>query len=168
FFNNKLGMTFDVVKTGKFADLGSLDRPLTAEEEAIIQQSVNQIYYSFTQKVADGRKKERSYIDSIGQGRVWTGSQALDLGLVDRIGGLEDAIASAAKKAGLTEYKLVNYPAMKDPFKSFMNDSGDKISLWFTKREMGMAYPAYQQVKETMEQSGIQADRKSTRLNSSH
>ena len=157
FFNNKLGVTFDVVKTGKFADLGSLDRPLTAEEEAIIQQSVNQIYYSFTQKVADGRNKERSYIDSIGQGRVWTGAQALDLGLVDRIGGIEDAIASAAKKAGITEYKLVNYPVMKDPFKSFMNDSGDKISLWFTKREMGMAYPVYQQAKETMEQSGIQA-----------
>ena len=157
FFNDKLGITFDVVKTGKFADLGSLDRPLTAEEEAIIQQSVNQIYYSFTQKVAEGRNKERSYIDSIGQGRVWTGAQALDLGLVDRLGGIEVAIASAAKQAGITDYKIVNYPAIKDPFKSLMNDSGDKISLWFTKREMGMAYPVYQQVKETMEQSGIQA-----------
>jgi len=157
FFNSKLGITFDVVKTGKFADLGSLDRPLTAEEESIIQQSVNKIYFSFTQKVADGRKKERSYIDSIGQGRVWTGAQAIDLGLVDRIGGIENAIASAAKKAKITDYKLVNYPAIKDPIKSLLNNSSDKISLWFTKREMGMAFPVYQQVKETMEQSGIQA-----------
>jgi len=157
FFNNKLGITFDGVKTGKFADLGSLDRPLTAQEEAIIQQSVNKIYYSFTQKVADGRKKERSYIDSIGQGRVWTGAQAIDLGLVDRIGGIEDAIASAAKKAKISDYKLVSYPAIKDPIKSLLNSSGDKISLWFTKREMGMAFPVYQQVKETMEQTGIQA-----------
>lgn len=157
FFNNKLGITFDVVKTGKFADLGSLDRPLTTEEEAIIQQSVNQIYFSFTQKVAEGRKKERSYIDSIGQGRVWTGAQALELGLVDRLGGIEDAIASAAKKAGITEYKLVSYPALKDPFKELLNDSGDQVSLWFTKREMGTAFPVYKQVKETMEQTGIQA-----------
>jgi len=157
FFNNKLGITFDGVKTGKFADLGSLDRPLTAQEEAIIQQSVNKIYYSFTQKVADGRKKERSYIDSIGQGRVWTGAQAIDLGLVDRIGGIEDAIASAAKKAEISDYKLVSYPAIKDPLKSLLNNSGEKISLWFTKREMGMAFPVYQQVKETMEQTGIQA-----------
>src|SRR5690606_28763224 len=118
FFNDKLGITFDVVKTGKFADLGSLDRPLTAEERSIIQNGVNKIYFSFTQKVAEGRKKERSYIDSIGQGRVWTGAQAVELGLVDRIGSIEDAIASAAKKAGIKEYKLVSYPALDYPFKS--------------------------------------------------
>src|SRR5690606_38935985 len=157
FFNDKLGVTFDVVKTSEFADLGSLNRPLTAQEEAIIQQSVNKIYYSFTQKVAEGRKKDRSYIDSIGQGRVWTGSQAVELGLVDRLGGLEDAIKSAAKKAKLQEYKIVNYPAIQDPIKSLLSNSGDKISLWFTKRELGMAYPAYKQAKETIEQSGIQA-----------
>src|SRR5690606_31082614 len=157
FFNDKLGITFDVVKTGEFSDLGSLDRPLTAQEEAIFQQSVNKMYYSFTQKVADGRKKERSYIDSIGQGRVWTGEQALKLGLVDRLGGIEDAIASAAKTAGIDDYKLVSYPALDDPFKSLLGSSGEKLSLWFTKKELGAAYPVYQQVKETMQQSGIQA-----------
>ena len=157
FFNDKLGITFDVVKTGEFSDLGSLDRPLTAQEEAIFQQSVNKMYYSFTQKVADGRKKERSYIDSIGQGRVWTGEQALELGLVDRLGGIEDAIASAAKKAGIDDYKLVSYPALDDPFKSLLGSSGEKLSLWFTKKELGAAYPVYQQAKETMQQSGIQA-----------
>jgi len=157
FFNDKLGITFDVVKTAEFADLGAFDRPLTAQEQSIIQRSVNKIYYTFTQNVADGRKKERSYIDSIGQGRVWTGSQAIELGLVDRIGGIEDAIKSAAKKANIQEYSLVSYPSQRDPLKALFNRSGRQISLWFTKQEMGLAFPVYQQVRETMQQSGIQA-----------
>src|SRR5690606_39691676 len=91
------------------------------------------------------------------QGRVWTGAQAVDLGVVDRIGGIEDAIESAAKKAGIKEYKLVSYPAMSDPLQSFLKNSSDQIGLWFTKRELGIAYPIYQQAKETIEQTGIQA-----------
>lgn len=157
FFNDKLGVTFDVVKTAEFADLGAFDRPLTTQEQSIIQQNVNKIYHTFTQNVADGRKKERSYIDSIGQGRVWTGAQAIELGLVDRIGGIEDAIKSAAKMANIQEYSLVNYPSQNDPLKALFNRSGRQISLWFTKQEMGLAFPVYQQVKETMQQSGIQA-----------
>src|SRR5690554_299525 len=157
FFNDKLGVTFDVVKTAEFADLGALNRPLTAQEESIIQQNINKIYYTFTQNVADGRKKERSYIDSIGQGRVWTGAQAIGLGLVDRIGGIEDAIKSAAKKANIQEYNLVSYPSQNDPLRSLFSRSSRQLSLWFTKQEMGLAFPVYQQVKETMQQSGIQA-----------
>lgn len=157
FFNDKLGITFDMVKTAEFADLGAFDRPLTAQEESIIQQNVNKIYYTFTQNVADGRKKERSYIDSIGQGRVWTGTQAIELGLVDRIGGINDAIKSAAKKANIQDYSLVSYPSQNDPLKALFNTSSRQISLWFTKQEMGLAFPVYQQVKETMQQSGIQA-----------
>ncbi len=157
FFNDKLGITFDVVKTAEFADLGAFDRPLTAQEESVIQQNVNKIYFTFTQNVADGRKKERSYIDSIGQGRVWTGTQAIELGLVDRIGGINDAIKSAAKKANIQDYSLVSYPSQNDPFKALFNTSSRQISLWFTKQEMGLAFPVYQQVKETMQQSGIQA-----------
>lgn len=157
FFNDKLGITFDVVKTGEFSDLGSINRPLTAQEEAIIQRSVNQIYETFTQKVADGRNKEQSYIDSIGQGRVWSGSQALELGLVDKLGGIDDAIAAAASKAELDEYKIVTYPAISDPFESLLGNSKDRISQWFLKQELGVAYPAYQQAKGTLEQTGIQA-----------
>jgi protease-4 len=157
FFNDKLGITFDIVKTAEFADLGSFNRPLTAQETSIIQQNVNNIYYTFTQNVADGRKKDRNYIDSIGQGRVWTGAQAIELGLVDRIGGIEDAIKSAAKKANIQEYNLVNYPSQNDPLKSLFSKSGRQLSVWFTKQEMGLAFPVYQQVKETMQQSGIQA-----------
>lgn len=157
FFNDKLGITFDIVKTGEFSDLGSINRPLTAQEEAIIQRSVNQIYDTFTKKVAEGRNKEQSYIDSIGQGRVWTGSQALELGLVDKLGGIDDAIAAAANKAEIDDYKIVTYPAISDPFEAFLGNSKDRISQWFLKQELGAAYPVYQQTKGIIEQTGIQA-----------
>lgn len=157
FFNNKLGITFDEVKTGKYADLGNVSRPLTVGERSIIQQQVNQIYFTFTQKVADGRKKDRSYIDSIGQGRVWTGEQALGLGLVDRLGSIDNAIQSAAKMANIEEYRLVSYPALSDPIQSLLGNTSNDISAWFMKREMGDAYPYYNQAKQIIEQTGVQA-----------
>lgn len=157
FFNSKLGITFDEVKTGEYADLGNTTRPLTPGERSIIQQQVDQIYFTFTNKVAQGRNKERVYIDSIGQGRVWTGEQALGLGLVDRLGGIETAIKSAAKMADIEKYRLVNYPALSDPFKALLGNTSDDISAWFMKREMKDAYPFYNQAKQVMEQTGIQA-----------
>ncbi|HZY38311.1 MAG TPA: signal peptide peptidase SppA, partial [Mucilaginibacter sp.] len=92
FFNDKLGITFDGVKTGKYADLGDISRPLTPEERDILQNEVNHGYDDFTKAVASGRKKTQEYINSIGQGRVWTGEQALKNGLVDRLGNINDAI----------------------------------------------------------------------------
>ncbi len=157
FFNNKLGITFDEVKTGKYADLGNISRPLTADERSIIQQQVDQIYFTFTKKVADGRKKDRSFIDSIGQGRVWTGEQALELGLVDRLGSIENAIESAAKMANIEEYRLVSYPALSDPIQSFLGNTSNDISVWFMKREMGDSYSYYRQAKQVIEQTGVQA-----------
>jgi protease-4 len=157
FFNNKLGITFDEVKTGTYADLGNVSRALRPDERNIIQQQVDQIYFTFTKKVADGRKKERSYIDSIGQGRVWTGAQALELGLVDRLGSIDDAIKSAAKKANIEEYRLVSYPALSDPIQAFLGNLGNNVSIWFMKREMADAYPYYNQAKQIIEQTGIQA-----------
>lgn len=157
FFNNKLGITFDGVKTAQYADLGNLSRPLNADERNIIQQQVNQIYFTFTKKVAEGRNKDRTYIDSIGQGRVWTGSQALELGLVDRLGSIDDAIKAAAKKANIDDYKLVSYPALSDPFQTFLGNFGNNMNVWFMKREMADAYPYYNQAKQVIEQSGIQA-----------
>ena len=157
FFNNKLGITFDGVKTGQYADLGTVSRPLTESERLIIQNEVNRIYSGFTQKVATGRKKSQAYIDSIGQGRVWSGTEALNNGLVDRLGNIEDAINSAAKKAKLKDYKVVEYPAQIDPFQSLFNDTGDKVQAYFTKRELGENYAYYQQVKAALNLTGIQA-----------
>jgi len=157
FFKNKLGITFDGVKTGKFADLGTVSRPLTDAERMIFQQEVNRTYSTFTQKVADGRKKSQAYIDSIGQGRVWSGTEALQNGLVDRLGDIDDAIASAAKKAKITDYKLVSYPDQVDPFKSLFEHSGDKVKTYFMKQEMGDQFIYYEQMKSAINLSGVQA-----------
>ena len=157
FFNNKLGLTFDGVKTGQFADLGNISRPLTAPETMILQREVNRTYSDFTKIVANGRKISQTYVDSIGQGRVWTGEQALKLKLVDRIGHLNDAIASAAKKAKIKEFKIVNYPEIKDGLFGFLEDSEDKIKLYMVKQELGISYPYYQKVKKVMNIKGLQA-----------
>ena len=156
FFNNKLGITFDGVKTGRFADLGTVVRPLTDAERMIIQLEVNRVYSTFTQKVADGRKKSQAYIDSIGQGRVWSGKEALQNGLVDRLGNIDDAIASAAKKANLKDFKIVTYPEQVDPFKSLFDNTSDKVKLYFAKRELGDNYVYYEQLKSALSVSGVQ------------
>lgn len=156
FFNNKLGITFDGVRTGKYADIG-VTRPLSEDERMMIQLEVNQIYKNFTEKVAEGRQKRVSYIDSIGQGRVWSGTQAISNGLVDRLGNINDAIRSAAKKAGLKEYKIVEYPAQKDPLQDFFGTSADKVRTYFAKQELGENYTYYQQLKAITQRSGIQA-----------
>lgn len=109
-FNNKLGITFDTEKTSALADLGDGNKPMTERERAIIQSGVDTIYHLFKAHVAEGRKMDINYVDSIGQGRVWTGKRALDLKLVDGLGGLDRAIAAAAKLAGLSSYRVMTYP----------------------------------------------------------
>ncbi len=156
FFNNKLGITFDGVQTGKYADI-SITRPLQEDEKVILQQEINEIYKTFTQKVANGRRKSVAYVDSIGQGRVWTGEQALKNGLVDRLGNIDDAIRSAAKMAKLKDYKVVAYPSQKDPFQEIFETSSDKIRTYFTKQELGDQYTYYQQIKSVLTRSGMQA-----------
>ncbi len=157
FFNSKLGVTFDEVKTAKYADLMSVNRPLTADERDLIQQQVNKTYDTFTKKVSNGRKISQNQVDSIGQGRVWTGAQAVKIGLVDRLGNINDAIAAAARKAKLKDYKLVSYPAMKDPIEALLGSSSDKLKTWMMKKEMGEGYIFYQEAKQVLQQSGIQA-----------
>lgn len=157
FFNNKLGITFDGVKTGEFADMATVSRPLTDAEKMMIQKEVNETYSDFTAKVARGRKKSQAYIDSIGQGRVWTGTEALRNGLVDRLGDINDAMNAAAKKAGITTYKIVEYPSQKDPFHAFFETSTDKISDYLTKKELGNSYLYYQQVRSALQLTGVQA-----------
>ncbi|MBU0697419.1 MAG: signal peptide peptidase SppA [Bacteroidetes bacterium] len=157
FFNDKLGVTFDNVKTGKFADLGDITRPLTPAEKLILQTEVNRTYADFTKRVAEGRHLSQAYVDSIGQGRVWTGEQAIKLKLVDKLGHIDDAIAAAAKKANLKEYKIVNYPEIKSGFMGLIDNSEDKIQTYMVKKELGLNYTYYQQLKEITNMKGIQA-----------
>ncbi|WP_262920219.1 S49 family peptidase [Niabella hibiscisoli] len=100
FFKNKLGVTFDGVKTGPLANAGNVDHPMTEQEKQLVQVSIEKIYADFKQRVAEGRKKDTAYVETIAQGRVWTGLKAKNIGLIDAYGGLTTAIAAAAKKPG--------------------------------------------------------------------
>ena len=112
---NDFGLTFESVKTGKFADALTITRPKTPEELAVLQNLVDWIYGEFVTKVADARKIKRETVEEIAQGRVWSGAEAKKLGLVDEIGGLDAAIKYAASKANLgTNYRLLEYPQKKD------------------------------------------------------
>ena len=113
FFKNKLGITFDGVKTAPNADGPNIYRPLNDAEKQMIQNGVDRIYLQFKQRVASGRKKDINYIDSVAQGRVWSGQDALALGLVDRVGNLQDAINCAARMAKLETFGLKEYPESK-------------------------------------------------------
>ncbi|MBC7948190.1 MAG: signal peptide peptidase SppA [Chitinophagaceae bacterium] len=110
FFNNKLGITFDGVKTGPYADGPTVTRPMNENEKQMVQEQVNLIYSQFKQRVSEGRKIDTASVDSIAQGRVWTGVRAKEIGLVDRLAGLDEAIRSAARMAKLTDYRVREYP----------------------------------------------------------
>lgn len=137
FFKNKLGVTFDGVKTAPFADAGGVDRPLTETEKRFFQAATDSIYHTFKSRVADGRKKDIGYIDSIAQGRVWTGKRGIEVGLVDRIGTLQDAIVSAARMAKLEEYRIKEYPEKKTLFEQIMSSYKRSIRTSLLKEEVG-------------------------------
>ncbi len=137
FFKNKLGITFDGVKTAPFADAGGLDRPLTETEKRFFQAATDSIYHTFKSRVAEGRKKDIGYIDSIAQGRVWTGKRGIDVGLVDRIGTLQDAIVSAARMAKLEEYRIKEYPEKKTLLEQIMSSYKRSIKTHLLKEEVG-------------------------------
>jgi len=118
FWNNKLGVNFDRVKTSKYADFGSFNRPLSPEELAVLQFYVDDTYTEFKKKVADGRNLKMSIVDSIAQGHIWSGKQALKLGLIDKIGGIYDAIDMAASMAKLKNYRIKVYPKAHSVFEN--------------------------------------------------
>lgn len=155
--NNKLGIMVDTVKTNKFADLGTPFRPLTDTEREIIQQGVNDIYTDFITKVAEGRGMKVADVDSIGQGRVWSGEDALEIGLVDKLGGIEDAIACAARMAEVENYRVIGYPEKKDPFQAFMEDLSGKGADALMKYRLGKYYQYVEDVEELMQMEGVQA-----------
>jgi len=110
FFNEKLGITFDGVKTATYADAGAIHRPLNETEKKFVQSAIDRIYLQFKQRVAQGRKMNVGDVDSIAQGRVWSGEDALRLKLVDKIGGLQMAVDCAARMAKVSKYRLREYP----------------------------------------------------------
>jgi len=154
---NKLGVTYDSYNTGSYADLGSMTRPMTDSERSIMQSFVEQTYATFTGRVSAGRSMSVAQVDSIGQGRVWSGIDARRLGLVDALGGINEAILAAAKKAGLKNYRVADYPKQKDPIKALLDDiSGESAVKALEKRfETGAQY--LQTIESVKKMRGIQA-----------
>ncbi len=157
FFNNKLGITFDGVKTGEHSDMLTVSRPLTDFEKQVIQTQVNSGYQNFIGKVAQGRKKTLDEIDSIGQGRVWTGEQALKIGLVDQLGSFDDAVHEAAKLAKIKSYDLTSYPEQKTLLESILGDMTDQMKVYFVKQQLGVNYRYFENLQQLRNMTGIQA-----------
>lgn len=123
-FNNKLGIQFDGITTNTHSDLGSMARPLDNYEFSIIQKGVDNIYDDFISKVAEGRAMTKEEVDAIGQGRVWSGVDAMEIGLIDEFGGLNEAIAYAAEQVNLTDYRTIKLPRLKAPLEELMEEFG--------------------------------------------
>lgn len=153
---DKLGINVETVKFGKYADMGSPSRPMTEAERAILQKYVDKIYTDFITKVAEGRKLTPEQVDSIAQGRVWSGADAKKIGLVDEFGGLDKAIEIAAKKANLSEYRTTSLPEQKDPFEQILSSMGSEASLYITKKQLGEQYEWYAKLKAAMQYEGLQ------------
>jgi protease-4 len=154
--NQKLGITTDVVKTNEHSDFPTITRPMDGQEKKFIQMEIEKIYQTFVNHVAEGRKMGAKKVDDIGQGRVWSGIDALKLGLVDTLGGLNDAIAIAAKMAKLDNYRLLNLPKIEDPFDKIMKDLTGEAKAFFLKSELGDGYILYKQYKNMKNWNGIQ------------
>jgi protease-4 len=137
FFKNKLGVTFDGVKTGPYADAGAPYRPMTAPEKEMIQQEIENIYSQFKQRVADGRKKDTTYVETIAQGRVWTGMRAKDIGLIDQFGGLQDAIDCAARMAKVKTVHLQELPERENIFDKIFKKANPFDIKTEIKKELG-------------------------------
>lgn len=156
FFNEKLGITFDGVKTAPEADMLTATKPLTPAQRKYLQNSVDSIYLTFKSRVAEGRKKDISYIDSIGQGRVWIGSRAIQLGLVDRIGGLDDAIACAARMAKTTDYRLKEYPEPHNVLELLFGGYEKEATKSALKSELGEdGIKTWQTIKRVKQMVGV-------------
>lgn len=155
--NNKLGITTDTYKTSPYADIGTISRPLTSSERNILQNSVERIYGTFTKRVSDGRGITVAEVDSIGQGRVWSAEDAKQIGLVDVIGGLEDAISIAAVKAKLTDYKVKEYPEKKEPLQQLLEDLKGDNETKILEKTLGEDYKYVKAFKSLKNSTGVQA-----------
>ena len=157
FFNNKLGITFDEVKTNAYADYISGTRPMTEMERKFLTRDIEKIYSTFIGHVAQGRGMTVAQIDSIGQGRVWSGADAKRIGLIDDFGGLNFAIETAAKLAKLSKYRITELPEQKDPFTMIMEEIGKDNSSRILKSELGENYAYLNYIREIAQMKGVQA-----------
>lgn len=154
----KIGLTFDVVKTNKFADFGNLMRPVNGDERALLQMMISQGYDLFVSRCAEGRHMTKEGIEKIAEGRVWTGEMAKGIGLVDELGGIDKALEIAARKAELKGYTIVSYPTKKDILSTLLdvqpNNYGESQVL---KSQLGDYYKDFNLLRNIKERAMIQA-----------
>jgi protease-4 len=158
FLDKKIGITFDEVKTGEVGELVTVTRPLTSFEKSVWQKRTDKIYEGFTSKAAQGRHMDVEKLRKVASGRVWTGAQAKEKGLVDVIGGFDDAVMIAAKKAGIeNDYKLKYYPKQKNFFAQWLQGMEENSKVNALKEELGEGYATYEQLKKVQSLQGTQA-----------
>jgi protease-4 len=153
----KLGLSIEIINTNKNSDFPSIYRPMNIYEKEVMQMSIEMVYSDFVSKVASGRKMTAESVDSIGQGRVWSGTSAQKIGLVDEIGGLKDAIKGAADLAGVDAYSIRELPVIEDPYTRLLSYLSGEIRMSILKRELGESVKYYNMVQEIKDLSGIQA-----------
>ncbi len=158
FLDSKLGITFEEVKTGEIGEMVTVTRPLTSVEKAIWQKRTEDIYESFTKKAADGRGMSVESLKKIASGRVWTGAQAKQNGLVDVLGNFEDAVTIAVDKAGVSgDYKMRFYPVQKSFIQELIMGMEENAETKALKESLGDQYSTYQQLKKLKSFQGTQA-----------
>lgn len=158
FFENKLGITFDGVKTNDHSDIQSLVKPLDEHEREIIQEGVEDIYDDFIGKVAEGRSITKAAVDSIGQGRVWSGIDAKRIGLIDEFGGLNASIEKAAELAELEEYQIVEFPEKKEFIVALLEGmTGEDAQNKWAQEKLGTSYKYFKYLEQINKLSGTQA-----------
>jgi protease IV len=158
--NDKIGIRFDTVKTGPFAHGISPFLAMSEDEGRIMQGFVNHMYDTFLGHVASGRNMSKEAVNEIAQGRVWTGNKAIQIGLADRLGGLEEALESAAILADLTDYRITEYPRIKEPIEQLLDEIMGMGNAQFNRslqQQLGDMYPYVKFIREMQTGNGVQA-----------
>lgn len=154
---DKLGIKFDNVKTNKYSDFGATYRPMNTEERAILQRYINNGYELFTKRCAEGRNMNIDSLKAIAEGRIYSGTDAMQLGLVDEMGGLEEAITFAAKKANISNYTLKYYPSVKSLIEQISDIFSTSVEERIVKSQLGENYRLFRTIQRAQTTTGIKA-----------
>lgn len=158
FMTDKIGLSFDVVKTNENSDFGSIVKPMTPYQLKMMQKHVTNTYDDFITLVSTERGLSKTFVDSIAQGRVWSGADAIEIGLVDELGGIEKAVAYAAEKANIQTYSIKEYPKQEDIFESLIKtETQEYYTKSIIKNNLGETYQYFEAIERLNKIEGVQA-----------
>jgi len=157
FMENKLGITYDRVATNEHSGFPAIMRPLDSFEQQVLQNKVEKVYDLFLLRVSNNRDMTEEEVDKIGEGRIWRGVDALEIGLIDAHGGLTASINLAAEIAGLEDYRVIELPVLKDPLVQMFEDMSEGVYTTALKSELGPFYHDYTQIQSVLKWEGVQA-----------